>query len=135
MRGDNMNWHKSESTERPIQVEVGKTSTFIRKNIEETEDGYSYDEIIVPNEEADVYKGTLYPTTDVQRSDIDYCLALLGADEEEATSEVNWSARIEKYREYYQSGKWSLERINTLLERGLITQEEYDYIVAQEDGK
>lgn len=40
------------------------------------------------------------------------------------------SPRIKKYREYYQSGKWSIERINMLLERGMITQEEYDYIVA-----
>ena len=40
------------------------------------------------------------------------------------------SSRIEKYREYYRSGKWSLDRINMLYDRGLIDLDEYEYIIA-----
>jgi len=40
------------------------------------------------------------------------------------------SDKIEKYREYYQSGKWSIYRIKMLLERKIITQAEYDYIIS-----
>jgi len=43
------------------------------------------------------------------------------------------SARIEKLKRYYNSGKISLADIDKLLEAGKITQEEYDYIIASDE--
>lgn len=39
---------------------------------------------------------------------------------------------IEKYRKYYLDGAWNKERVDTLLERGKITQAEYEYILGGE---
>lgn len=39
------------------------------------------------------------------------------------------SKTIEKYRKYYLDGAWSKERVDTLLEKGKITAEEYEYIL------
>lgn len=41
------------------------------------------------------------------------------------------SSRIEKYREYYKSGLWKKDRIDLLYSRGLISKEEYDYILME----
>lgn len=37
--------------------------------------------------------------------------------------------KIEKYKKYYEEGAWSKERLDNLLAKGKITQEEYDYII------
>lgn len=38
---------------------------------------------------------------------------------------------IEKYRKYYLDGAWSKERVDNLLAKGKITQDEYDYILGE----
>lgn len=124
-------WQNSQSTTKPEVLEIGKSTVYLRKDIVKDGDVYKYKEKTMPYEEWEVLKGTFSPVTDDLRSDVDFALALLGADESLPELNANWDSRIEKYKAYYESGKWSLERINLLLERGLITQEEYNYIVGE----
>lgn len=39
---------------------------------------------------------------------------------------------IEKYRKYYLDGAWSKERVDNLLAKGKITQQEWEYILDEE---
>lgn len=41
------------------------------------------------------------------------------------------SKTIEKYRKYYLDGAWSKERVDNLLAKGKITQDEHDYILGE----
>lgn len=120
-------WKQSQSSERPQEVEIGKSTVYVRKDIERVEDGYNYLEQTMPLEDWELYRGL----ASSERSDIDFALALLGADELIPELTANWDSRIEKYKQYYQSGQWSLDRINMLRDRGLITDDEYNYIVGE----
>lgn len=129
-------WKQQQSKRKPEALELGKTTVYVRKNITQTEEGYEFLENTIAREDWDLYSGLFKPTTEPLRSDVDFALALLGADEsfdeaDESGAVPNWDARIEKYKKYYESGQWSIDRINLLLERGLINQEEYDYIVGE----
>ena len=42
------------------------------------------------------------------------------------------SKKIEKYREYYLNHQWSYKMVENLLKAGKITQEEFEYIVAEQ---
>lgn len=125
-KGEDM-WKQAQSNERPKQVEVGKSTVYIRKNITQIEGGFEYLEQKLPLEDWELYKALASD----ERSDIDFALALLGADELIPELTANWDSRIEKYKQYYQSGQWSLDRINMLRDRGLITDDEYNYIVGE----
>lgn len=126
-------WKHSQSNQKPSVLEIGNSTVYIRKDIIQNEDGqYDYLEQTLTKEDWDLYSRLFTPTTDVLRSDVDFALALLGADESfDEVNESNWDTRIEKYKKYYESGQWNIDRINLLLERGLITQDEYNYIVGE----
>lgn len=36
---------------------------------------------------------------------------------------------VEKYKKYYESGFWTYDMVMNLLQKGKITQEEFDYII------
>lgn len=42
---------------------------------------------------------------------------------------------IEKMKEYYIEGYWTIERLNVLLKNGKITKEQYDEIVASKPSE
>ena len=110
-----MNWYKSESTIRPLEFEQGESTTYLRKDIvlekRTGEDGqtqriFTYLEACITNEEAALFKAQMSPVTTPLRADTDFCLALLGADTMERNISANgYSERVERYKEYFQSGQ------------------------------
>ncbi|MDO5328995.1 MAG: XkdX family protein [Coriobacteriia bacterium] len=121
-------WQKSQSDNRPALIEKTESCTFIRKNLVQGENGWNYLEYKIKAEDWGVVEGVLIK----MQADLDYLLA----KDEDFIAEVkgndkNWSETIEKYKFYYENGLWDLDRVNKLLERGAITQEEYNYIVGE----
>lgn len=43
------------------------------------------------------------------------------------------SNTAQKYKKYYDAGWWSEDMLQTALEKGKITQEEYDEIIGSDD--
>lgn len=88
-----MEWHKSESTVRPDEVDTtsSKTKVFLRRNIKETiRDNelsentvtfYKYEEAILTKDEyAEYLKGLALIDLEQQRADIDYLAIMAGVE-------------------------------------------------------
>ena len=88
-----MEWHKSESTIRPDEVDItsSKTKVFLRRNIKETvrknemSDNtvtfYEYEEAILTKDEyAEYLKGLALIDLEQQRADIDYIAIMAGVE-------------------------------------------------------
>lgn len=66
------------------------------------------------------------------KSDQDYIAIMTDVDIwDEPAENVSYSKQAVIAKMYYESGKWSIERINALLEAGKITEQEYVWIVGE----